>query len=96
MPSKTDKKENIERIKERYPNEWLLIIDYETDVSTRTIKGRLVAHSKSREEIHRALAKHRGKSNWFGKTICAKIFGNAKRRQAFPCGSGSSLTLQAM
>ncbi|MCJ7577964.1 MAG: hypothetical protein MUO91_05895 [candidate division Zixibacteria bacterium] len=61
MPSKTDKKENIERIKERYPNEWLLIIDYETDVSTRTIKGRLVAHSKSREEIHRALTKHRGK-----------------------------------
>lgn len=61
MRSKTDKKENIERIKERYPNEWLLIIDYETDASTRIVRDRLIAHSKSREEIHRQLVKYRGK-----------------------------------
>ena len=61
MPSKTDKEKNIDRIKRRYPDEWLLIVDYETDVSTRTIKGRLVDHSKSREEIHRALPRYKGK-----------------------------------
>jgi hypothetical protein len=69
MPSKMDKKENIERIKERYPNEWLLIVDYETDASTRIIRGRLVNHSKSREEIHRALSQYKGKKciHYLGK-----------------------------
>lgn len=54
-------KETIERIKEAYPNEWLLITDYVTDDSTRVLEGNLVAHSKSREEIHEKLRQYSGK-----------------------------------
>lgn len=61
MPSEMNKKESMEKIEQRHPNEWLLIVDYETDASTRLTKGRLVAHSKSQEEIHRALTKYKGK-----------------------------------
>ena len=49
-----------EKIKIKYPNEWLLLEDYELDASTTLRKGRVIAHSKDREEIHRALKKHKG------------------------------------
>jgi hypothetical protein len=50
----------IEKLKVKYPNQWLLIKDYELDTSTSLRKGRVLAHSKDREEIHRALRKHSG------------------------------------
>jgi len=37
-----------------------LITDYKLDALTSLRKGRVVAHSKDREEIHRALKKHSG------------------------------------
>jgi hypothetical protein len=49
-----------EKLKVKYPNQWLLIKDYELDTSTSLRKGRVLAHSKDREEIHRALRKHSG------------------------------------
>ncbi len=49
-----------EQMKAKYPNQWLLVTDYEVDASTSLRKGRVVAHSKDREEIHRALKKHLG------------------------------------
>ncbi|MGH7773309.1 MAG: hypothetical protein ACREQA_13870 [Candidatus Binatia bacterium] len=49
-----------EQIKAKYPNEWLLLKDCELDASTSLRKGRVLAHSKDREEIHRALRKHSG------------------------------------
>jgi hypothetical protein len=49
-----------EQMKVHYPNEWLLVMDYELDTSTSLRKGRVVGHSKDREEIHRALKKHLG------------------------------------
>ena len=49
-----------EKIKTRYPNEWLLLEDFELDASTTLRKGRVLAHSKDRGEIHRALIKHKG------------------------------------
>lgn len=55
------KKEAVERIKKRYPNEWLLITNYETDESTRVKRGELVAHSKCRDEIHKKLSQYSGK-----------------------------------
>ena len=51
---------NREKIKAKYPNQWLLLEDYELDASTSLCKGRVLAHSKDREEIHRALKKHKG------------------------------------
>lgn len=49
-----------EKIKSKYPNEWLLLEDYELDASTSLRKGRVLAHSKDRDEIHRALKNHKG------------------------------------
>ena len=50
-----------EQMKARYPNQWLLVTDYKLDTSTSLRAGRVVANSKDREEIHRALKKHKGK-----------------------------------
>jgi hypothetical protein len=49
-----------ETIKTRYPNEWLLLEDYELDASTTLRKARVLAHSKDRDAIHRALKKGKG------------------------------------
>ncbi|MGH7798382.1 MAG: hypothetical protein ACREQ2_26255 [Candidatus Binatia bacterium] len=49
-----------EKIKTKYPDQWLLLEDGELDASTSLRKGRVLAHSKDRDEIHRALRKHSG------------------------------------
>jgi hypothetical protein len=49
-----------EKIKAKYPNQWLLLEDFELDASTSLRRGRVIAHSKDRNEIHRALKKHTG------------------------------------
>lgn len=48
------------KLKTKYRNQWLLLKDCELDASTSLRKGRVLAHSKDREEIHRALKKHTG------------------------------------
>jgi hypothetical protein len=48
------------KLKTKYPNQWVLLKDVELDASTSVRKGRVLAHSKDREEIHRALKKHAG------------------------------------
>ena len=54
-------KENIEQIKKKYPNEWLLLIDCETDKMSSPVSGVLVEHSKNRDEIYKKLRKYSGK-----------------------------------
>jgi hypothetical protein len=49
-----------EQMKASYPDQWLLVTDCELDSSTSLHKGRVVAHSKDRGEIHQALKKHSG------------------------------------
>ena len=44
-----------QQMKARYPNQWLLITDYELDDATSLRTGRVVAHSKGREDIHHAM-----------------------------------------
>ena len=46
------KVEDIAKIKRRYPKEWLLLTNVVADELTRPIKGRLVAHSKNRDDIY--------------------------------------------
>ena len=41
----------IEQMEQQYPDEWLLIVDYELSENTELLSGRLIAHSKSRKEI---------------------------------------------
>ena len=53
--------ESIETIRKKYPDEWLLIIDYETDDILRPVRGILVEHSKHRSDIYEKLQQYRGK-----------------------------------
>ena len=49
---------NIAEIEAQYHDEWLLFEVLETDEWDRPVKGRLLCHSKSRDDIHQvAMAK---------------------------------------
>lgn len=51
--------ENIETIRERFDNEWLLIKVNEVDKTNGTpLKGTLINHSKSAEEMWQEAGKH--------------------------------------
>ena len=54
--------EPIARLKKRFPNEWLLLTHVMADDLTRPVKGKLVAHSKNRDDIYDRLARIRAKS----------------------------------
>ena len=44
----------IEEINQRYPDEWVLIGDPETDESVEVLRGKVLYHGKSRDEMYRA------------------------------------------
>ena len=52
--------QEIAKLKQRYPNEWLLLTNVVADEQTRPIKGKLMAHSKNRDEIYDRLSQLRG------------------------------------
>ena len=54
------KVEAISKIKRRYPKEWLLLTNVVADKLTRPIKGKLVAHSKNRDDIYDRLKRVHG------------------------------------
>ncbi|WP_293128080.1 hypothetical protein [Microcoleus sp. bin38.metabat.b11b12b14.051] len=47
----------LAEIRERYPCEWVLIADTESDDLWNVIRGEVLAHSPERDEIDRALTK---------------------------------------
>lgn len=52
----------ISTLKKRYPKEWLLLTHVTADELTRPIKGKLVAHSKNRDDIYDRLSHLRARS----------------------------------
>ncbi|MFH1874077.1 MAG: hypothetical protein ABH859_02700 [Pseudomonadota bacterium] len=42
-----------EEMKKTYPNEWLLIVDYDKDASGHMISGIVERHSKDKDEVYR-------------------------------------------
>ena len=50
-----------DEIKQQYPDEWLLIADAIMDDEMNIIRGKVVAHSKDRDEVYRALLTVPGK-----------------------------------
>lgn len=48
---------SVEEISTQYKDEWVLIEVQETDAEGNPTKGRVIAHSKDREETYRALRK---------------------------------------
>lgn len=51
----------IEEIKKKFKNEWVLVEVLEEDELGRTIQGRVLAHSKNRDETYAALKNAKGK-----------------------------------
>jgi hypothetical protein len=48
-------------MKERYPDQWLLVACVESDDNLNLIRGEVLAHSANRDEIYRQLLDVRGK-----------------------------------
>jgi len=56
MPAQENETGNvlpIEEIRRRYDSEWLLIVEPETDQNHNVIRGRVLWHSKDRDEVYR-------------------------------------------
>ncbi len=45
-----------QEMKQRYPDQWLLIVDYETDDSDRLVSGFVACHSTDMHKVARAPA----------------------------------------
>ena len=45
---------------EKYPKQWLFIVDYEADPNPNIISGVVAKHSQSREEISKFSRKYKG------------------------------------
>ena len=54
--------QTLSLLKRRYPKEWLLLTDVTADELTRPVKGKLVMHSKNRDDIYDRLSRVRAKS----------------------------------
>ncbi|MBC8179844.1 hypothetical protein H8E88_01855 [candidate division KSB1 bacterium] len=55
-----DKKLSIRKIKERYRDEWVLILNPYVSSQTKVNGGEVVFHSKDRGEVHRILSNYKG------------------------------------
>ena len=62
----------VEEMAEKYPNEWLFIIDPETrENTTHLVSGIVQVHSKSRDDVSEASRKFKGDAaiRWTGDDI---------------------------
>jgi hypothetical protein len=53
----------VDEIEARFPSEWILLADPEVDEHQRVVRGRLVCHSKDRDEVDRKAIALRLKSS---------------------------------
>ena len=51
----------IEEMKQKYPDQWLLVIDCELSENTELEAGKIVEHSRCRDDVHKALKNYMGK-----------------------------------
>jgi len=45
----------VQEVEERFPDEWVLLVEFEQDESFAPTKGKVLAHSKRRSDIYRKL-----------------------------------------
>ncbi len=50
----------LEEMEQKYPDEWLFIIDCEHSENTELLSGRVLVHSKSRADIYEASGHYKG------------------------------------
>jgi hypothetical protein len=51
----------IDEISDRFDSEWILVEDPETDADLQVLRGKVIAHSKDRDEVYRHAADKRPK-----------------------------------
>ena len=56
----TNERLTLEEMAEKYPDEWLFIVDCEHSENTELLSGRVLVHSKSRDDIHEASMHYKG------------------------------------
>jgi hypothetical protein len=49
----------FEQMKERYPNQWLLVLNTKTAANFDLVEGEVIAHAPERDTIYDALARER-------------------------------------
>ena len=50
----------LEEMEQKYPDEWLFIIDCEITENTELLSGVVAVHSKSEDDIHEASRHYKG------------------------------------
>ncbi len=50
----------FEETEQKYPDEWLFIVDCEHSENTELLSGRVLVHSKSRADIYNASGHYKG------------------------------------
>ena len=50
----------VEEMRQKYPDEWLFIVNCEHSKNTELLSGRVLVHSKSRADIYDALGRYKG------------------------------------
>ncbi len=53
---------NLEEIKRKYPNEWVLVEFDRLEQDLEIKEGHVLAHASSKEEIYKALSRSSGKN----------------------------------
>lgn len=56
----SDERLTLEEMEQKYPDEWLFIIDCEISENTELLSGVVAAHSKSRADIYEASGHYKG------------------------------------
>ncbi|RKU17704.1 hypothetical protein C6503_10505 [Candidatus Poribacteria bacterium] len=56
----TSERLTLEEMEEKYPDEWLLIIDCEYSENTELLSGCILVHSPSRAEVYDASSRYKG------------------------------------
>lgn len=53
--------QTIDEMREAYKDEWVLIVDGDYDEAGWVLRGRVVAHSPRRDDVHKAMLEHPAK-----------------------------------
>jgi len=75
-----DRKLTWQEMKKNYPDEWLLIVDYEVDNSGRIINGKVERHSKDKNNVYQLPALNKSSAfRYTGKSTFAGLRSHAKQ-----------------
>ncbi|MCP4134784.1 MAG: hypothetical protein GY754_27665 [bacterium] len=75
------KKMTWEEMKKNFPDEWLLIVDFELDSSGRIVAGTVSRHSKEKDDVYRLPALNRPSAfRYTGESDFAGVRSHAEKR----------------